>query len=142
MACWKYTAARRSPFSVRPFRKNSPLRINLPGYGAQTPAQSSGGTGTVKEQVSKLTAGTFIEVRFTNKTKVRGYLSSVEADGFSFKEGSPASSTVRQAAFSDVKSVKVITKTHTPVGAWIAFGVIVAVLVIAVVVVGIERHNE
>src|SRR5271157_4816302 len=109
------------------------------GYGAQAPAQPSGRGGTIKEQVSKLATGTFIEVRFTNKTKVRGYLSSVEADGFSFKEGSPARPTARQAAFSAVKSVKVITKTHTPVAAWIAVGALIAVAVVVVVAVGIER---
>ncbi|MGA7412619.1 MAG: hypothetical protein WBW33_19225 [Bryobacteraceae bacterium] len=111
-------------------------------YSAQALAQTSGSPGTLKGQVSKLPAGTYIEVRFTDKSKVRGYLSSVETDGFSFKETSPASPTARQAAFSDVKSVKVITKTHTPVGAWIAVGVIVGVVVAVLVAVGERAHNE
>lgn len=117
---------------------------NLPaaGCGAQAPAQPNGNVSSIKDQVSKLPPNAFIEIRFTNKTKVRGYLSTVEADGFSFKEGSPATPTVRQAAFSDVKSVKVITKTHTPVGAWIAVGAIVAAVIVVVAIFAVERHNE
>ena len=66
----------------------------------------------------------------------------MEADGFSFKVGSPASPTLRQAAFSSVKSVKVIVKTHTPAAAWIAVGAIVAVAVIVGVLVAERAHNE
>ena len=126
-----------APFLALLFACNLPM-----AHGSQAPVQSSGSVSSIKDQVGKLPAGAFIEVRFINKVKVRGYLASVEADGFSFKEGGPASPTVRQAAFSDVKSVRVITKTHTPVGAWIAVGAVIAVAVIVALAVGIERHNE
>jgi hypothetical protein len=116
---------------------------NLPmAHGGQAPVQSSGAASSIKDQVDKLPAGALIEVWFTNKTKVRGYLASVEADGFSLKKGSPAGAAQRQVAFNDVKSVRVIAKTHTPIGAWIAVGAVIAVAVIVVVAVGIERHNE
>jgi hypothetical protein len=116
---------------------------NLPlAHGGQAPVQSIGSASSIKDQVEKLPAGALIEVRLAKKAKVRGYLASVEADGFSFKEGSPTSPTVRHAAFSDVKSVRLITKAHTPSGAWIGVGAVIAVVVIVVVAVGIERHNE
>ncbi len=115
---------------------------NLPANSGQSPTQPSGSVTSIKEQVGKLPMGAFIEIRFTDKTKVRGYLSAVEADGFSFKVGSPTNTTVRQAAFTDVKSLKEIHKTHTPVGAWIAVGAIAAAVIIVVAIFAAERHNE
>jgi hypothetical protein len=111
-------------------------------YCAQTPTPTSRNAGRIEDQVRQLPIDAYIEVRFTDKTKLRGYLATVEADGFSFKEGSSASPTLRQAPFSDVESVKVITKTHTPAGAWIAVGAIVAVAVIVGVLVAERAHNE
>ena len=115
---------------------------NLSVCWSQVPSQPSEGAGKIQDQVSQLPIGAYVEVRFTNKTKVRGYLSAVQADGFSLKEGSPATPTVRQAAFSDVKSLKVITKTHTPVGAWIAVGAIAAAVIVVVAIFATEKHNE
>jgi hypothetical protein len=118
---------------------------NLPvGYGAQASAQPqrSPSASDIKDQVSQIPVGAFVEVRFTDKTKLRGYLSAVEADGFSFKTGDSATGTLRQTAFGDVKSVKVVKRTHTPVGAWIAMAAIVAAVVIVVAIFAVERHNE
>jgi hypothetical protein len=118
---------------------------NLPvGYGAQAPTQPhrSPSASNIKDQVSQISVGAFVEVRFMDKTKLRGYLAAVEADGFSFKTGDAATGTLRQAAFGDVTSVKVVKRTHTPVGAWIAMGAIAAAVVIVVAIFAIERHNE
>jgi hypothetical protein len=115
---------------------------NLPAQGAQRPSSPSEATSKIRDQVRQLPVGAHVEIRFTDKTKSRGYLSTVEADGFSFKEGSPTSSAMRQVAFNDVKSVKVITKTHTPVAAWIALGAIAAAVIVVVAIFATERHNE
>lgn len=69
---------------------------DMPALGHRGQANAS--AANIKDQVRKLPTGAFIEVRVTNKTKVRGYLSSVDPDGFSLKEGSTAAATARLSA--------------------------------------------
>jgi hypothetical protein len=114
---------------------------NLRGFGAQTATQAKESAASLKDQVDELPMGAFIEVRFMDKTKVRGYLSAVETDGLSFKTGEAANGNLRQTSFSDVKSVKVLKKTHTPTTAWIATGAVVAVAVVAIVLLVTFMHG-
>jgi hypothetical protein len=118
---------------------------NLPGgCASQTPVQPHRrpSVSTVEDQVRQIPVGALIEVRFTDKTKLRGSLSAVEADGFSFQAENATPGTLRKTAFSDVKSVGMIRRTHTPAVAWVVVGVIVAAVVIVVAIFAIERHNE
>lgn len=94
------------------------------------------------QQVGRIPLGTFVEVRFTDRTKARGYLTQVGSDAFSLNPTKAGTGVSREAAFKDVDSVKAVKPTHTPIAAWIATGVIAAVVVIVVAVVLIERHNE
>jgi hypothetical protein len=67
--------------------------------GGQTPTQASGGAFAVsiKHQVSQIPNGALIEVRFTDKSKLRGYLSEVEANGFTIETGvRPLAACTRQ----------------------------------------------
>ncbi len=94
----------------------------------------------VEKQVRSFGTGSAVEVRLTDKTSLRGHLAAVEISGFSIRIGDSVQGSLRQVAFSDVKTIKL--RSHTPVGAWIAMGVVVGVVAIAVAVFAIERHNE
>jgi hypothetical protein len=111
---------------------------------SQVPEQQprSPSASYIEDQVRQIPLGAFIEVQFTDKSRFRGYLSVIKADGFGLKAADATTGSVRQTAFSDVKSVRVVRRTHTPAWAWVATGVIVAVVVIVVVVFAVERHNE
>ena len=74
----------------------------------------------VESQVRAIPIGTPVEIRLTDKTKFRGHLYAVEVSGFSLRTGDAISGPLRQTWFKDVKSIKVVQPSHTPVGAWIA----------------------
>jgi hypothetical protein len=95
---------------------------NLSGDASQASAQPRGSSSArcIQDQVSQISVGTSIEVRFTDRTRLRGFLSVVEADGFSLQAADGTTGPLRKAAFSEVKSVRVIGTTHTPVWAWVA----------------------
>lgn len=121
------------------------VSANLPaGYGAPVPPTPHGKASgsAVKAFVSQVPAGTYVEVRFKDKSKLRGYLFEVQADGFSIRTGDAASGSLHRSAFSDVKSVKVVTRTHTPTAAWIVIGAMAVVLVVVLVGVAKYLHNE
>jgi uncharacterized protein (UPF0218 family) len=105
-------------------------------------AEEAISVGDVKSQVSQMKPGAFIEIRFTDGRTARGYLSHTEADGFTYRVGNPKKGTERRTTFPAVKSVKVVQRTHTNPIAWIAAGAIVGVVVVAVAILLIERHNE
>jgi hypothetical protein len=118
----------------------NPFGADASQASAQPPGSSS--ARSIQDQISQIPVGTSIEVRFTDRTRLRGSLSAVEADGFSFQAAAGTTGPLRKAAFGDVKSVRVIGTTHTPVWAWVAAGVIGAVVVIGVAILLVERHNE
>lgn len=72
-----------------------------------------------------------VKVRLRDKTKLRGYVSRVEGDGFVVTE--PDSGVSRQVAYADVAQIK---GSNLSTGAQIAIatGIVVTILVLAVIV--------
>jgi hypothetical protein len=101
--------------------------------------QSSQGN-RVKEQVSRIKPGSLITVRFTDGSEARGYLTQVDADGFSFRIGDSTTGDQRRTTYDAVKSVKLVKSTHAV--AWILTGVVIGAVVIALIVYLTERQNE
>ena len=93
----------------------------------------------VKRQLSQIQPGSLIAIRFTDGSKARGYLTQVDADGFSFRIGDSTTGDQRRTTFNAVKSVKLVKSTH-PV-AWILTGVVLGAVVFALIVYLIARHN-
>ena len=94
----------------------------------------SGGASaaSIKHQVSQIPTGALIEVRFTDKSKLRGYLSEVEANGFGFRIGDPATGSLHTTTFGDVNSVKQVTNRHIPPAVWMAIGAGAVVIVVLI----------
>jgi hypothetical protein len=108
-------------------------------------AQGHNDTGNVlavKGEISSITLGTSIEVRFAKAPKIRGLLWQRDEKGFILKVAKGADMIERPVAFDTVKSVKVVRPTHTPAAAWIAVGAIVTVVVIVVVIFAKIRGNS
>jgi hypothetical protein len=95
----------------------------------------------VKQHVTQLQPGTFLDIRFQDGSKARGYLTQVDADGFSFRTGDPTTGDQHRTTFSKVKSIKVVKQSHTPAVAWILTGAVIGAVVIALVVFLIAKHN-
>jgi hypothetical protein len=95
-----------------------------------------------KARVMALPIGTKLEVKLKSGERVRGRLSSVDPDHFTLAGGRGQSKTTRAIPFRETQSVKAQPRTSTSVVAWVAAGAIMAVVVIIVAAVLIERHNE
>jgi hypothetical protein len=93
-----------------------------------------------RQQISSLSTGAKLKITTKTGEVLRGRLSSVEETTFTIIAGRAKKSHL--IPFADVDHVMAQPKTHTPKGAWIAFGAIVGVVVIVVAAVLIERHNE
>jgi hypothetical protein len=93
-------------------------------------------------QVSRLRQGSFIEIRYLDGKKERGYLVATASDGIDVQKNDRRNAPPHRVAFAEVKSVRAVEPSHTPPAAWIAAGVIVGVVVAAVIVYAIFRHNE
>lgn len=98
-------------------------------------------TAPVSEQISALSPGTLIEVRFHNGKKERGYLADRNPNGFDLKPQKQSNGGTRLIAFQDVRSIRKIERTHTPLAAWVAFGAIVGVAVVALAAYLVFRSN-
>ena len=91
-------------------------------------------TASITTQITNIPLGAQIELRLTNKQKVRGTRGALSPTGFTFTE---ARAGERQIAFADVASVRQITtKSHTTRNVLIGVGIglAAAAIVIAVLV--------
>ena len=61
---------------------------------------------TIQEKILEVPPGTMIEVRLTNKQKVRGRLGEVTNEGFSLQTAQGNKVETQKIAFADVKSFK------------------------------------
>jgi len=61
---------------------------------------------TIQEKILEVPPGTMIEVRLTNKQKVRGRLGEVSNEGFSLQTAQGNKVQTKKIAFTDVKSFK------------------------------------
>ena len=89
-------------------------------------------TASIAAQITSIPLGAEIELRLTNKQKLRGTRGALSTAGFAFAEPHAAE---RQIAFADVASVKQITiKSHTTRNVLIGVGIGLAAAVIVIVV--------
>jgi len=91
-------------------------------------------TASITAQITSIPLGARIELRLTNKQKLRGTRGALSTTGFAFAE---AGAGERQIAFADVASVKqTITKSHTTRSVLIGVGIglAAAAIVLAVIV--------
>jgi len=106
------------------------LNLSLP---SQATAQSNSDIERVRARVQVLSASrdSQVEVRFRDKTKVKGYITSVEPVSFNLRE--PKAGTSQSIAYSEVDSVSkaggVSTKTWLIIGG-IAAGVVTTWLIV------------
>jgi hypothetical protein len=61
---------------------------------------------TLKERVLEIPAGTMVEVRLTNREKLRGRLGEISDDGFNLQTAKRDKIETRKIAFDELKSVK------------------------------------
>jgi hypothetical protein len=67
---------------------------------------SDSGQATLKERVLEIPAGTMVEVRLTNREKLRGRLGEISDDGFNLQTAKRDKIETRKIAFDELKSVK------------------------------------
>jgi len=96
----------------------------------------------VAEVAKALGIGTKVEVQLVGGSHLRGRISAVQPDALGVYLGRPNSGKVRTIPFTNIVTLKRQPATHNPILAWVAAGAIVAVVVIAVSVLLIERRNE
>jgi hypothetical protein len=87
-----------------------------------------------------LPPGSEIDTKLKDGRALRGRLVSLNPDGFTLAVSQRGTETNRTIKFSEVESVQ--PRKHASTIAWIAAGAIIAVVVIVVSIVLIERHNE
>jgi hypothetical protein len=96
----------------------------------------------LRTQLLALPIGTPLEVKMKSGERVRGRLSSVDSDRFTLAVGRGPTPTTRVIPFREAQRIKAQPRTLTSVFAWVVGGALIAVVVIFVAVVLIERHNE
>jgi hypothetical protein len=92
---------------------------------------------TLKEQVTRIPAGSQVEVRLLNQERIRGRLGEVSAEAFTVQVAKGSQIETRRLAFSDVKSVKQLGGGK---GKYILIGVGIALVVIVVLAVVVLRN--
>jgi small nuclear ribonucleoprotein (snRNP)-like protein len=97
---------------------------------------------SLKTQIAALPPGTKIDVRMKSGKSLSGRLVSTDQNGFTVAVGQAKTNDQRAISFDETDKVVAHKRTHTPVIAWIAAGAVVGVVVIVIVAIGIERHNE
>jgi hypothetical protein len=98
-------------------------------------ASAAPDAASVKTEIVGMPVGTSIEIRLSDKQKLRGARGAVSDSGFTLVD---ARSGERQIAFDDVVSVKQVkTKSHT--GRNILIGVGIGVGAVAVVIFAIAK---
>ncbi len=88
---------------------------------------------SVHEKAKVLKSGTRIEVKLTDKQKLKGKLGAVSEDNFEMMVETPSGHETRTVDFDDVKSLKPIMTTR---GKWIMAGVITGAALGTMVAVG------
>ena len=102
---------------------------------------ANGQTTSLAKQIHNLLSEILVEVRLQSGLKERGHLAERTANGFELKPVNAARGNQHSIAFGEVQSIRKIEKTHTPIAAWIAFGAIVGVVVVAVAAYLVFRSN-
>lgn len=99
-------------------------------------------TTDLAETAKALGIGTKVELQLIGGSHIRGRISAVQPDALTIYDGRATAGKTRTIAFTNIVTLKRQPATHTPVLAWAAAGAIVAVVVIALSVLLIERRNE
>ena len=104
-------------------------------------AQTSAGPD-LAEKAKAVAIGTKVDITLAGGLSIRGRVAAVDSESVTLDVGRAATNRTRRIPFRDIVGLKVHSATHTPVLAWVAVGAIAAVVVVAISVLLIERHNE
>jgi len=96
----------------------------------------------MREQIASLPIGTKVDVRLKGGERVSGRLVSHDQNGFTIEMGDGKAKTSRVISFTDANKITAHEKTDTPIVAWIAAGAIVGAVVLVLVALGTQAHNE
>ncbi len=85
-------------------------------YAAESPIFDAAGAGqapasqtpTLQQQIIQIPIGSVIEVRLTNKEKLKGQLGAVSSEGIILKYAKAGHIEERKIAFSEVQSIKAV----------------------------------
>jgi hypothetical protein len=99
---------------------------------AQTPASQR---PTIREQALLIPAGAAVEVRLTNKERLKGRIGNVSQDGVALQYTKADRIQERQIAFGEIKSIKVLGG-HSALGRGILYGLAgVGVFIVVMLVI-------
>src|SRR4051812_25081474 len=87
-----------------------------------------------KTRVLAIPMGSLVEVHLNNNEKIRGRMGQVSDEGFVIQTVQGGKAETRKIAFTDMKSLKTIGKSHTTRNILLVAGISVVVLVIVVLV--------
>lgn len=87
-----------------------------------------------KTRVRAIPLGSLVDVRLNNNEKIRGRMGEVPDEGFLIQTVQGGKVETRKIAFTDMKSVKFVHKSHTTRNILLVAGIAVAVLAIVVAV--------
>jgi hypothetical protein len=107
--------------------------VARPTYGGTKKGEDASSAEKLKRGLSSLGTGESVrvKVRLRDKTKLRGYVSQVEEDGFVVTD--PDAGVSRRVAFADVAQIKG-KNLSTDAQLVIAAGIVTTILVLAVIV--------
>ena len=110
------------------------LVANLNSAGAAPQGDSK----SAKTRVLAIPIGSLVDVRLNDNKKIRGRMGEVSDEGFVIQAAQGGKVETRKIAFTDMKSLKPVGKTHTARNILLVAGIGVVVLAI-VVVLGINH---
>ncbi|MFN7998217.1 MAG: hypothetical protein U0Q18_31640 [Bryobacteraceae bacterium] len=96
----------------------------------------------IRDQVARIPIGASIEIRLRDAPKLQGSLSARDETSLTAKTGEGANAKEERVAYDRIRSVKLRQRAHVArTIAWIAAGVVVGIVVIAVVLYAKVRNN-
>jgi hypothetical protein len=131
----KYVRDLVAIFMVWALSFNSIQAATLSEFDAAGLAQTPTSQGpTIREQALLIPAGAAVEVRLTNKERLKGRIGNVSEDGVALQYTKADQIQERQIAFGEIKSIKALGG-HSAVGRGILYGLAgLGVFVVVVVV--------
>ena len=110
-----------------------------------TPTEETGSHATLEQRVIEIDPGSLVVVNLRDKSKMRGRIGQVSADGFMLLAARGTQVKDQKVAFADVASVKAVNKGgggamagHIVIGALAALGVLLLIGMIAVAAGGVD----
>ncbi len=115
-------------------------RLSEPDAAGLSQAAASQGP-TIKEQALLIPSGSAVEVRLTNKERLKGRIGNVSEDGVALKYTKANNLAERQIAFSEIRSIKILGG-HSAVGRGVLYGLAGVGAVIVVLFIYVAARGD